>query len=368
MSKIYQASVAPCAAAALPLPFEQRWIRVQPLLRLEFAARDGQHLDGLLKEARAHLWLRYMRDTLLREASTDPEWATIASNSILGVQQQPSLFEAQFIIIERRLHHWAHQHFKPELVEDIVQGAFIKLWDDYQRHQQEWDAKPESFWVNCGKLAMRSTYRDLRMQTQHRSGSSRRQDKVEWVQFMSSEREFQVPDAGHEDERNDLLDRLSQHCEVDVHGKETQLTNLRLDLETLLKTVQQHYRADIFERCLLVMVCRSRQPPPNRAFVVRKDAAGGCHIHAFTAGRHHPCHFVRGCFQVVHRRVPARRYLAPTGLAFVILNAIHTAMDAAADQSVKLTIGHLKIHAHRIVATVPLRLNAFRATASAVLH
>ncbi len=134
MSKFYQASVTPCAAAALPLPFEERWERVEPLLRLEFAARDDQLLNGLLKEAHAHLWLRYKRDTLLMEASSDGEWATMARNVILGVQEQPSLFETQFIIIERRLHHWARQHFKPELVEDIVQGAFIKLWDDYQRN------------------------------------------------------------------------------------------------------------------------------------------------------------------------------------------------------------------------------------------
>lgn len=68
---------------------------------------------------------------------------------------------------------------------------------------------------------------------------------------MLSEHEFT---AFHDDdEQNDLLDLLSQNSDLDIHGKETQRANLRLDLEKLLKTVQAHYRPAIFERCLLVL-------------------------------------------------------------------------------------------------------------------
>jgi len=51
--------------------------------------------------------------------------------------------------------------------------------------------------------------------------------------------------------------------EVDIHGAETRLANLRLDLETLLKTVQRHYRPAIFERCLLVLERLSEGYMPN---------------------------------------------------------------------------------------------------------
>jgi hypothetical protein len=52
-------------------------------------------------------------------------------------------------------------NFKPKLVEDVKQGAFIKLWKDYERHHDQWNAKPESFWGAVAKLGMRWTNRGL---------------------------------------------------------------------------------------------------------------------------------------------------------------------------------------------------------------
>jgi len=93
----------------------------------------------------------------------------------------------------------------------------------------------------------------------------------------------------------------------------------------------------------LGMVRAARQPTLNCAFVMGKNAAGGCHIHAFAGGRHHPPYFARRRVQVVQRRVPARGHLGPARLALVILNGIHTSMVSAANQGVKLAVGHLKI-------------------------
>ncbi len=237
---------------AFPNRFQARWDRVEPLLRLHFAPRDdNEHLDTLLEEARQHLSLLNNREPFLMESCSDSEWVKAALRGVLRIDETQPLFEKQFQIIEKRLHHWARQHFKAELVDDVVQSAFIKLWDDYQRHQQEWDAKTESFWVSCGKLAMRSAYRDLRMQTEHRKGSSRRHEQCEWIQHQLSEHEFILLNEG--DDRNDVLDMLSQNADSDIHGADLRRANLRLDLETLLYTVKQHYRPAIFERCLLVL-------------------------------------------------------------------------------------------------------------------
>ncbi|MHB8628128.1 MAG: helix-turn-helix domain-containing protein [Aggregatilineales bacterium] len=237
-----------------PSRFEARWDRVKPLLRLHFVARDDEdYVNALLEDACQHLFFQYTHETELMETSSDAEWVQIALRALLRINEKQSPFEKQFEVIERRLQHWARQHFKAELVDDVVQGAFIKLWNDYQRHQQEWDVKAESYWVNCGKLAMRSTCRDLLTQTCHRTGSSRRREKNEWVQWEFRASEFPLPDDGDEDEQNDLLDLLSQSCDIDIHGEEVRRANLRLDLERLLNTVRVHYRPAIFERCLLVL-------------------------------------------------------------------------------------------------------------------
>ncbi len=250
MSTVYHTFSVP--SFPLQSTFEKRWSHVELLLRLHFVARnDDVHLDALLQDAQQHLWKIYATETELLTVSSDAQWVQTALQGVLRIDENQSQFNQQFEIIERRLHHWARQHFKAELVEDIVQSAFIKLWDDYQRHQHEWDTKPESFWVSSGKLAMKSAARDLRSQTQHRKGSSRRHEPCEWITHMLSEHEFT---AFHDDdEQNDLLDLLSQNSDLDIHGKETQRANLRLDLEKLLKTVQAHYRPAIFERCLLVL-------------------------------------------------------------------------------------------------------------------
>lgn len=171
---------------------------------------------------------------------------------MLNINEGHSLFNRQFEVIQKRLYHWSRQHFKRDIVEDVVQGAFIKLYEDYERHQREWDTKAESFWVNCGKLAMRSAYRDLLRQTHHVKGSSRRGDPQEWVRHDLREDQFGWYDED-ENEQNDLLDLLSQRDDVDIHGIETRRANLRLDLEKLFRTVQTHYSPAVFERCLLIL-------------------------------------------------------------------------------------------------------------------
>jgi len=77
---------------------------------------------------------------------------------------------------------------------------------------------------------------------------------------------------------------------------------------------------------------------------------------------------VRRCFQVVHGGVPARGHFGSARLAFEILNRIHPAVGAAADQSMNVTVGHLKIQTYRMVATMPFRLNPLGTTAPAVLR
>jgi len=262
MSKIYHifdASLAPVQHTT----FERRWSQVEPLLRVHFVTRgDDAHLNALLADAYQHLLMVYTVEPELLEVSSDAEWVQIALQGVLNIDEQQSLFNRQFEIIEKRLHHWARQHFKPEIVEDVVQGAFVKLYEDYQRHQREWDSKHESFWVNCGKLAMRSTYRDLLSQTHTHRGSSRHAGPHEWVQQFIREDQFTLFDDD-ENDQNELMDLLSQRDEVDIHGAETRLANLRLDLETLLKTVQRHYRPAIFERCLLVLERLSEGYMPN---------------------------------------------------------------------------------------------------------
>lgn len=249
----YASYVSP-SALVFPSHIEARWERVKPLLRLQFVVRnDEEYVNKLLEEAHQHLLFLYLHEPELMDISSDAEWEQLALRGLLRIDENQSPFERQFEVIERRLHHWARQHFKPELVEDVVQGAFIKLWDDYQRHQHEWDAKTESYWVNCGKLAMRSAYRDLLSQTCHRIGSSRRHEKNEWVQWEFCTGEFPPPEDGDDDEQNDLLDLLSQSSDVDIHGEEIRRADLRLDLERLLNTVKRHYRPAIFERCLLVL-------------------------------------------------------------------------------------------------------------------
>jgi len=262
MFTVYPTPTSPLGSAQRTT-FEKRWNHIKPLLQLQLAIRgDDDHLEALLNDAHQHLWTVCTTQPELLEVSSDEQWVHIALQDVLRINESQSLFGQQFEIIEHRLHNWARQHFKRELVEDIVQGAYIKLYEDYQRHQREWDAKHESFWVSCGKLAMRESYRGLLSQTHSHRGSSRQAGPHEWVQQFIREDQFAWFDDG-ENDQNELMDLLSQRDEVDIHGAETRRANLRLDLETLLKTVQAHYRPAIFERCLLVLERLSEGYMPN---------------------------------------------------------------------------------------------------------
>lgn len=252
MSTVYHTSAAPCTPLH-PTTFEKRWTHVESLLRLRFSVREDEtHINGLIADAWQHLLEVYAVEPELLAVSSDAQWVEMALQGVLQINEGQSLFNQQFEIIQKRLHHWARQHFKREIVEDVVQGAFIKLYEDYRRHQGEWDGKHESFWVNCGKLAMRSAYRDLLRQTHSLKGSSRRAGTQQWQQQFLHEDQFQWFDTD-ENDQNELLDLICQRDEVDIHGAETRRANLRLDLEKLLRTVQAHYRPDIFERCLLIL-------------------------------------------------------------------------------------------------------------------
>src|SRR5579864_2265259 len=100
---------------------------------------------------------------------------------------------------------------------------------------------------------MRSAYREMLRQTCHRTGSSRRHEKNEWVQWEFHASEFPCPEDNDEDEQNDLLDLLSQNSDMELHGEEVRRANVWLDMERLLATVRVHYRPAIFERCMLVL-------------------------------------------------------------------------------------------------------------------
>jgi len=197
--------------------FEKRWQQVEPLLRVQFVTRgDDAHPHALLVDAHQHLLTVYMVEPELLEVSSDAEWVQIALQGVLNIDEQQSLFNRQFEIVEKRLHHWARQHFKPEIVDDVVQGAFIKLYEDYQRHQREWDSKHESFWVNCGKLAMRSAYRGLLSQTHSHRGSSRQAGPHEWVQQFIREDQFAWFD---DDERPKRVDGFAQPARRGGHSR-----------------------------------------------------------------------------------------------------------------------------------------------------
>ncbi len=253
MSEVYPTAVSSGSVAQL-VTFNKRWNHVASLLRVKFIMRgDNDHLNALLDDARQYLLTAYTADPELLQISSDDEWVEIALQGVLRINEQQPLFNRQFEIIEKRLHAWARRHFPSEAVEDIVQNAFIYLWEDYQRHQGEWDLRSESFWVSCGKLAMRAANRERLTQTHHRVGSSRRGEKLELVQHMIPESDFSLIDQDEDDEQNGVLDMLSQNDDIDIHREETRKANLRLDLGKLLKTVQAHYRPAIFERCLLVL-------------------------------------------------------------------------------------------------------------------
>jgi hypothetical protein len=252
MSEVYHTFVSSSSAAPM-VTFNKRWDHVASLLRVKFIMRGDDHLNALLDDARQYLLTAYMTDPELLQISSDDEWVEIALQGVLRINEQQPLFNHQFELIEKRLHAWARRHFPPEAAEDIVHDAFINLWEDYQQHRSEWDLRSESFWVSCGKLAMREANRERLTQTHHRVGSSRRGDKMDLVQHMFTESAFPLIDDDEEDEQNGVLDMLSQNDDIDIHGEETRKANLRLDLGKLLKTVQTHYRPAIFERCLLVL-------------------------------------------------------------------------------------------------------------------
>jgi len=280
MSIVYQTSAAPCAPA-LPLPFERRWKRVEPLLRIYFAARDDEeYLNALMVEAHEYLLVRYTHEMLLMEASTDAEWVQLALKGILQQKDEPSLFERQFAVIERRLERWTRLNFKPELVEDVKQGAFIKLWKDYERHHEQWDARPESYWVASAKLAMRWTNRDLNYPISYAKGSTRRKERIERVQHTFSECDFPDFSEAEEEEQNELLDTLCQRHDVDIHGKETQQANLRLDLEMLLQLARKHYSPAVFERCLLLLERSAEGYTPTE---IRLELGWSTHTYNMTA-------------------------------------------------------------------------------------
>jgi len=251
VSTVYHTSAVPSFVVP-PSTFEKRWKHVEPLLRLYLVSRDDAHVNALIEDARQHLYVVCASQPELINASSDAQWVEIALQGVLHINEQQTHFNQQFEIIQWRLHNWARQHFKPEVVEDVVQSAFIKLWEDYQRHRQEWDTKAESFWVSCGKLAMRSAHRDLLSQTHCRKGSSRRAGPHEWVQMCINEDQFAWFN-GDADDQNELLDLLSQSGDIDIHGAEVRRANLRLDLEKLLRIAQKHYSPAVFERCLLLL-------------------------------------------------------------------------------------------------------------------
>ncbi len=252
MSRVYHPSAVPCSATH-DVTFEKRWKQVEAQLRLQFSPRgDESHVDALLVEAYQHLRAVFASEPELLDVISDAQWVELALQGVLNINEGQSVFDCQFEIIQKRLHHWARQHFNRDIVEDVVQAAFIKLFEDYERHQHEWDTRAESFWVNCGKLAMRSAYRDLLRQTHHIKGSSRRAEPQEWVRHDLREDQFTWFDD-EENDQNDLLDLLSQRDDVDIHGIETRRANLRLDLEKLFRTVQAHYTPAVFERCLLIL-------------------------------------------------------------------------------------------------------------------
>jgi len=280
MSIVYQTSAAPCAPA-LPLPFERRWKRVEPLLRIYFAARDDEeYLNALMAEARGYLLVCYTHETLLMDASTDAEWVQLALKAILQQKDDQSLFERQFAVIERRLERWTRLNFKPELIEDVKQGAFLKLWKDYERHHEQWDAKPESYWVASAKLAMRWTNRDLNYPISYAKGSPRRKERIERVQHTFSECDFPDFSEAEEEESNELLDTLCQRHDVDIHGKETQRANLRLDLEILLQLARKHYNPAVFERCLLLL---ERSAEGYTSTEIRLELGWSTHTYNMTA-------------------------------------------------------------------------------------
>lgn len=232
------------------LPFARRWARIEPLVRFHFASREREFIDSLTAEARQHLLARYTMQAALMDPSTDQQWVKLALNAILYQREEPAFFERQFTAIEQKLERWARLNFKPELVDDVKQEAFIRLYESYQRDPAAWDDKHESWWVASAKLAMRWANRDLQADVTHAEGSCRRKEHIERVQHIFSECDF--PDFA-EDEENDLLDSLSQFTDVNVHGRETQRANLRLDLDMLLRIARKHYNPAVFERCLLML-------------------------------------------------------------------------------------------------------------------
>ena len=135
MSTVYHTSAAPSFVVP-PSTFEKRWKHVEPLLRLYLVSRDDDHVNALVEDARQHLWAVCTTKPELLDASSDVQWVEIALQGVLRINEQQTHFNQQFEIIQWRLHNWARQHFKPEVVEDVVQSAFIKLWEDYQRHRQ----------------------------------------------------------------------------------------------------------------------------------------------------------------------------------------------------------------------------------------
>src|SRR5712692_6450797 len=209
--------------------FEQRLAQLEPLLRLRFVpCVEADQLADLLQEARVYLWQACRDEPEIMQRSNDNYWCDLALRGVLRLNECQSYFEQQYLTVERRLRHWARRQFKPDVVEDVVQGAFIELRQDYERHQQTWDEKSEAFWVVCGKLAMRSASRALMGQDHRRKGSTRRGEKETWVQQVFTESQLPTSaDENGEDDPNDLLDRLSQTDDVDWHGNEVRLANLR---------------------------------------------------------------------------------------------------------------------------------------------